>query len=302
MLVAAAGAGLVSAAVFGDVLGSDADTVTGQVAGDVEVLLAAGDIAECPTNGDEATAKVVEGFPDATVATLGDNAYPDGSETDFQQCYEPSWGKFRERTRPATGNHDFHTKDAAGFSDYFGEAGGKFDQYYYSYDLGDWHIVVLNSDCWRVDGCELQDPQILWLRSELQSAPLCTLAYMHRPPFSSGRYGEPKDTERVRPIWQALYEEGVDVLVTGHEHSYERFTPMNADGEPDDAGGVRLFVVGTGGGNLRPFRYEPLPTTEIRNDTTWGVLKLTLRADRYDWEFLPVEGGTFRDSGSWMCH
>jgi hypothetical protein len=268
-----------------------------------EILLAAGDIAECPTTGDEATAKILDRFPEATIAPLGDVAYPHGSEANFEQCFDSSWGRHKDRMRPATGNHEFATKDAAGFYDYFGTAGGEFDKYYYSYDVGAWHVVVLNSDCWRVDGCELDDPQVQWLRADLRgSSRVCTLAYMHRPPFSSGRYGEPEDTQRVRPIWQTLYEEGVDVLLTGHEHSYERFTPMNAEGEPDDEGGVRLFVVGTGGGNLRNFKYDPLPTTEIRNDDTWGVLKLMLEADGYEWEFLPVEGKTFMDSGSGTCH
>jgi len=302
VFVGAAGLGVLAAVLFGGVFDDEAAT---QVGGDgqPEVLLAAGDIAECPTNGDEATARIVERFPEATVATLGDNAYPDGSEVDFVRCFEPSWGQFRERIRPATGNHDFNTTDAAAFSEYFGEAAGEFDKYYYSYDLGAWHVVVLNSDCWRVDGCELEDPQIQWLRSDLAgSAAQCTLAYMHRPPFSSGRYGEPQDTGRVRPIWQALYEEGVDVLLTGHEHSYERFTPMNAEGDPDNERGVRLFVVGTGGGNLRKFKYEPLPTTESRNDETWGVLKLALHSNGYEWEFLPVAGKTFEDAGSWTCH
>jgi len=300
-LAVTAGVGVLVAAVFGDPFGSD-----GQVGGDgaePEVLLAAGDIAECPTSGDEATAEIVERFPDATVAALGDNAYPVGSVRDYRDCFDPSWGRFRDRIRPATGNHEFSTKDAGGYYQYFGDAGGPFDRYHYSYDLGAWHVVVLNTDCWRVGGCELDSPQIEWLRDDLARNPRrCTLAYMHRPPFSSGRYGEPKDTTRVRPLWQTLYEENVDVLLAAHEHSYERFAPMNTRGEPDDERGVRLFVVGTGGGNLREFAFGPLPTTEVRNAQTWGVLKLTLHSDGYEWEFLPVEGETFTDSGSGSCH
>jgi acid phosphatase type 7 len=300
VLAVAGGLGLLTAAVFGNVFGSG-ETVT--QTGQPEVLLAAGDIAECPTNGDEATAEILGRFPAATIATLGDNVYDHGTEAEFEQCFAPSWGRYKERIRPATGNHDFATENAAGYYAYFGDAGGPFDQYYYSYDLGEWHIVVLNSDCWRVDGCELGDPQIEWLREELAgSGAACTLAYMHRPPFSSGRYGTPKNTKNARPIWQTLYEEGADILLTGHEHSYERFAPMNAEGEADLERGVRLFVVGTGGGNLRKFKFEPLPTTEARDDTTWGVLKLTLHSDRYEWEFIPVAGKTFRDSGSGTCH
>jgi acid phosphatase type 7 len=269
--------------------------------GPVSVLLAAGDIAECDFQGDEATARILAEYPDATIAALGDLAYQEGTHAQFVDCYGPSWGRFKDRTRPATGNHDHSTKDARGYWEYFGTRGGPFDRYYYSYDLGAWHIVVLNSDCWRVDGCEVTDPQIQWLRQDLNQSPaLCTLAYWHRPPFSSGRYGDPKNTERVRPLWDAVYEEGVDLVLTAHEHSYERFAPMNGEGERDD-NGMRLIVAGTGGGNLREFANEPLPTTERRNGDTWGVLKLNLRPTGYDWEFLPVQGRTFTDSGSGSC-
>jgi Calcineurin-like phosphoesterase len=280
--------------------GGDDDS---QAEGGTVVLLAAGDIAECDHEGDEATARIVTEYPEAAIATLGDNAYPDGSSEDFQECYDPTWGQFKDRTRPAAGNHDHETKDAQGYWDYFGDRGGPFDKYYYSYDLGSWHVVVLNSDCWRVDGCESDDPQAEWLRSDLERhESFCTLALWHRPPFSSGRYGDSKDTGRVRPLWRILNDEGADVLLTGHEHSYERFAPMDADGKRDDARGVRLFVVGTGGGNLRRFENDPLATTEARQDHTWGVLKLDLKPRGYTWEFLPVEGSTFSDSGTGTCH
>jgi 3',5'-cyclic AMP phosphodiesterase CpdA len=266
-------------------------------------LLAAGDIAECDHQGDEATARILADYPSATIATLGDNAYDKGTAQEFENCYGPSWGKFRDRTKPATGNHDLSTKNAQGYWEYFGDRGGPYDEYFYSYDIGVWRVVVLNSDCWRVGGCDLDDLQARWLRDELrQRGRRCTLAYWHRPPFSSGRYGEPKETGRVLPLWQILYEEGVDLLLTAHEHSYERFTPMDAAGKQDDVNGVRLIVVGTGGGNLRPFENPPLPTTVVRNDDTWGVLKLTLSAGKYKWNFLPVQGSTFTDSGSGTCH
>jgi acid phosphatase type 7 len=288
-----------AAAGFAFMSGGDDDT---EVGSPVQVLLAAGDIAECDERGDEATARILAEFPNATIAALGDLAYQEGTHAQFEDCYDPSWGKFRERTRPATGNHDHSTTNAQGYWDYFGSRGGPYDKYYYSYDLGAWHVVVLNSDCWRVEGCELGDPQIQWLRDDLNQSPaLCTLAYWHRPPFSSGRYGEAKDTARVRPLWQAAYEEGVDLVLTAHEHSYERFAPMNAGGERDDGGGMRLIVAGTGGGNLREFANDPLPTTEKRNDDSWGVLKLTLKPTGYDWEFLPVQGQSFVDSGSGSC-
>lgn len=271
--------------------------------GETAVLLAAGDIAECDHQGDEATARILARYPQATIAALGDLAYQQGTTAQFEDCYDPSWGKFKDRTRPATGNHDQSTKNAQGYWDFFGSRGGPYDKYYYSYDLGSWHVVVLNSDCWRVDGCDIDDPQAEWLRLDLRRhATLCTLAYWHRPPFSSGRYGAPKETDRVRPLWRVLYEEGADVLLTGHEHSYERFAPMDAEGQRDDEGGVRLFVVGTGGGNLRRFKNDPLPTTEVRDDATWGLLKLSLKPTAYDWEFLPVAEGSFTDSGSGTCH
>lgn len=271
--------------------------------GDTAVLLAAGDIAECGSDGDESTAELLAARPDATIATLGDNAYDDGTTGEFDRCFNPSWGRYRERMRPATGNHDHNTKDAAGYAAYFGKAGGPFDRYYYSYDLGSWHVVVLNSDCWRIGGCAEDDPQARWLVDDLEANPArCTLGYWHRPPFSSGRYGDPEATDRVRPLWRILYERGVDVLLTGHEHSYERFAPMDAEGRPAGDRGLRLFVVGTGGGNLRPYENPPLATTEVRNGDTWGVLELTLRPGSYDWEFLPVEGGRFRDAGSGSCH
>jgi acid phosphatase type 7 len=265
------------------------------------VLLAAGDIAECDDTGDEATAEILAAYPDAAIATLGDNAYPRGTPTAFAECFDPSWGRHKERIRPATGNHDHSTKDAAGYFEYFGEAGGEFDKYYYSYDLGAWHVVVLNSDCWRVDGCGANDPQGRWLRNDLAASPAhCTLAYWHRPPFSSGWYGDPEDSARVLPLWEMAYDAGVDVVLAAHDHSYERLAPMNRTGERQDPG-MRLFVVGTGGGGLRGFSEDPLPTTEARNGETWGVLKLTLRDDGYDWEFLAVEGSTFTDSGSGSC-
>jgi acid phosphatase type 7 len=266
-----------------------------------EVVLAAGDIGDCATEGDEATARLLGEHPEATIAVLGDVAYPHGRTGDFERCFDPSWGRFRDRMRPATGNHDHADRNARGYAAYFGARGGPSGSYRYSYDLGAWHVVVLDSDCWRVGGCELDDPQARWMQTDLRRHPRrCTLAYWHRPPFSSGRYGDRADTERVRALWQVAVQEGVDVVLTGHEHSYERHAPMNADGTRD-AAGTRLFIVGTGGGNLRPYRNPPLPTTEVRNDDTWGVLRLDLRPDGYDWRFLPVQGRTFTDRGSGTC-
>jgi Calcineurin-like phosphoesterase len=265
------------------------------------VLLAAGDIGDCATQGDEATAGLLAEHPEATIAVLGDAAYPHGTAGDFERCFAPSWGRFRDRMRPATGNHEHATPKARGYARYFGTRGGPPGSYRYSYELGAWHVVVLDSDCWRVGGCDLDDAQARWMRVDLRShRRRCTMAYWHRPPFSSGRYGDPAATERVRALWQVAVREGVDVVLTAHEHSYERHAPMDADGARDP-GGTRLFIVGTGGGNLRPYRDPPLPTTEVRNDDTWGLLRLELRPDGYDWRFIPVEGRTFTDRGSGTC-
>jgi hypothetical protein len=266
------------------------------------VMLAAGDIAECDHQGDEATARLLDAYPNATIAALGDLAYPHGRDQDFGDCFNSSWGRFKDRMRPTTGNHDNATKDAGGYADYFGSQGGPFDRYYYSYDLGAWHVAVLNSDCWRVDGCAAADPQAAWLRNDLRKhRDQCTMAYWHRPPFSSGRYGDPENTRRIKPLWHVAVDEGVDLILTAHEHSYERFVPMDREGRRDDQG-TQLFIVGTGGGNLRKYRRPPLPTTAVRNDDTWGLLRLALSRDGYDWKFLPVAGRSFTDAGSGACH
>ena len=221
------------------------------------MLLAAGDIGDCATQGDEATAGLLAEHPEATIAVLGDVAYPHGTAEDFERCFAPSWGRFRDRMRPATGNHEHATPKARGYARYFGARGGPPGSYRYSYELGAWHVVVLDSDCWRVGGCDLDDPQARWMRADLRShRRRCTMAYWHRPPFSSGRYGDPADTERVRALWQVAVREGVDVVLTAHEHSYERHAPMDADGARDP-GGTRLFIVGTGGGNLRRVPRSP---------------------------------------------
>ena len=267
------------------------------------VLLAAGDIGDCEQPGDERTAELLAQYPEATIAALGDMAYQHGSASDYDRCYHPTWGRFKDRTRPTPGNHDYGTQHAAGYFEYFGAAAANPDEGWYSYDVGTWHAVSLNSECRRVGGCDATDPQAVWLVNDLRSnSETCQLAYFHRPPFSSGRYGrESRNTLRMRVLWRLLYEQGVDVVLVGHEHSYERFMPMGPDGSPDPDG-TRLFVVGTGGGNLRAYDGPPLPTTEVRNSNTWGVLKLTLLPNGYEWEFLGAPGGGgFTDSGTGSC-
>ena len=263
------------------------------------ILVGAGDIADCKDlSGAEATAKLLDQLP-GTVMAVGDLAYPDGSKENFT-CYDKTWGRVKSRTRPAPGNHEFHAAGATPYFDYFGAAAGDPKTGYYSYELGTWHIIVLNSECQDVGGCEAGSPQEKWLRADLAAHPAaCTLAYWHKPLFSSGSAHGNDLT--VKPLFQALYEANADVVVTGHDHDYERFAPQTPDGAADPARGIREFVVGTGGKNHRPF-VSPKPNSELRDATAFGVLKLTLKPGGYDWQFIPEAGKSFTDSGSEKCH
>ncbi len=265
------------------------------VTGSTALLVGAGDIAVCGQNGDELTANLLDGIP-GIVFTAGDNAYESGTPDEFTNCYQPSWGRHKARTRPAVGNHEYTTPGATGYFGYFGAAAGDPAKGYYSYDLGDWHVVVINNYL----NMNAGSPQEQWLRADLAaSTKQCTAAIWHEPLFSSGSIhgGNPFS----RPIWQALYDWGAEVVLVGHEHSYERFAPMRADGTPDAALGLREFVVGTGGGSLDPFG-TPTPNSEVRNNTAWGVLELTLATGGYSWQFVPEPGKTFTDAGSGACH
>ncbi len=258
------------------------------------VFAGAGDIAECPRTSQEATAKLLDAIS-GTVYTLGDNAYPDGSTTDYTNCYDPSWGRHKARTRPSAGNHEYNTAGAAGYFTYFGAAAGDPSKGYYSYDLGDWHIVVVNSSNGEPIAGSAQEQ---WLRADLAANPkTCTLAYWHHPLFSSG----PKADTLMRAAWQALYDYNADLVVNGHEHFYERFAPQTPGGTANATNGIREFIVGTGGNGFDLFG-TTAANSEVRNNTTYGVLKLTLWATSYDWEFVPVAGGTFSDKGSGVCH
>ena len=261
-------------------------------------LLAAGDIAACASGGDEATAKLLASNS-GTIAALGDLAYPSGTTADFG-CYNASWGKYKSRTKPAVGNHEYLTSRAAPYFDYFGSAAGPRGKGYYSDSVGAWHIVVLNSNCSPAGGCKLGSPQERWLRADLAGTTAkCTLAYWHHPLFSSGQHG---DDVAMRPIWDDLYNAHAEIVLVGHDHDYERFAPQTASGAPDP-NGVREFVVGTGGKNHDRFKTAvPAPNSEIRNDDTFGLLKLTLHPDGYNWLFLPEAGKTFSDAGSGVCH
>jgi len=263
------------------------------------ILVGAGDIADCADlSGAEATAKLLEAIP-GQVFTAGDNAYPAGTKEQFDQCYDKTWGRVKSRTRPSVGNHEFHSGGATPYFDYFGSAAGDPSNGYYSYELGYWHIVVLNSECAEVGGCGTGSRQEKWLRADLASHPAaCTLAYWHKPLFSSG--GKHGNDPEMKSFWQDLYAVKAAIVINGHDHDYERFAPQNPDGKLEAARGVREIVAGTGGKNHRPFG-KPLATSEVRNADTFGVLKLTLRPKSYEWEFLPEAGKTFHDSGSGLC-
>jgi acid phosphatase type 7 len=262
------------------------------------ILVGAGDIADCiDLSGAEATAKLLEQIP-GTVMAVGDLAYPDGSKKNFT-CYEKTWGRVKARTRPAPGNHEFHAAGAMPYFDYFGAAAGPRDGYY-SYELGTWHILALNSECKDIGGCDAGSREVRWLRADLAAHPAaCTLAYFHKPLFSSGS-AHGNDPE-MKPLWQALYDANAEVVINGHDHNYERFAPQNPDGGSDPARGIREFVVGTGGKSHRPMALLK-PNSESQNADTFGVLKLTLRAGAYDWEFIPEAGKYFTDSGTAKCH
>ncbi len=262
------------------------------------VLVGAGDIASCKEEGDEQTAALLDTIP-GTVFTLGDNVYPSGSPKQFAKCYEPTWGRHRARTRPVPGNHDYRTSGAAGYFGYFGAAAGDPTTGNYSYDLGTWHVIVLNSNCSDIGGCGPGSRQEKWLRADLAAHPApCTAAMWHHPRYSTADHGDDTD---MRYLWKVLYEAGVEVALSGHDHTYERFLPQDADGRPDPVRGIRQFVVGTGGREL--YKFDKInPDSEVRNNKTFGVLKLTLHPGSYDWEFVPVAGGTFTDKGTTACH
>jgi hypothetical protein len=256
----------------------------------------AGDIAECGSSGDDATAALLDEIP-GTVFTAGDNAYENGTTVDFAQCYGPSWGRHKARTRPAPGNHEYQTAGASGYFAYYGPSAGPMGKGYYSYDLGEWHIISLNSNIPMNAG----SPQEAWLRADLAaSGKPCTLAYWHHPRFTSGvMYGNSRSTE---PLWRALYDAGAEIVISAHEHNYERFAPQTPTGAADPAAGIREFIVGTGGAGLYDDQHTPAPNSEVFEGTTYGVLKLTLSPGAYAWEFVPVAGESFTDSGSGTCH
>jgi acid phosphatase type 7 len=257
-------------------------------------LVVAGDIAGCWWRWDDATGRLLDQIDGAVIA-LGDLAYQQGALSQFTACYGPNWGRHRARTHPVIGNHDARTERGAAYYRYFGAAAGPAGKGWYSWDLQGWHLVALNS--------ELRDPalereQLRWLEADLRAHPTrCALAYVHRPPFSSGQHG---NSARMATVLRILYRHGVDVILSGHDHDYERFAPQDTLARPDPARGIVQFVVGTGGAPL----YRPgivRPNSRAFNSRVHGVLAMRLREDGYDWEFVPIRRRVFEDRGTERC-
>ncbi len=289
------------------------------VGDDTVAIAAAGDIACDPDarlfNGGvgtthschmKATSDLLLDMAPAAVLTLGDNQYESASYENFMASFDRSWGRLKNKLYPAIGNHEGESADAGeGYCEYFGAIancnadGSQAGSAYYSFEVGRWHLVVLNSNCSAAGGCDVGSPQYQWLVADLAAHPSkCTLAYWHHPRVSSGDHG---NHTRMADIFSALYNAGVELVLSGHDHDYERFAPQNPDLGADPKKGVRQFVVGTGGKNLYTFNSEE-PNSEVMNSQTFGVLKLTLHPESYDWEFVPEAGKTFTDKGKGLCH
>jgi len=269
------------------------------------VLVGAGDIAGCSSlAGAAATAKLIEQIP-GTVFAAGDLAYDRGTVEEFSKCYDTTWGKFKDRTRPTPGNHEYNSPGGLAYFAYWGERAGPWGKGYYSYDLGKWHVVALNTNCDApgVGGCGAGSEQEKWLKKDLQEhAKSCIVAYGHHALFSSGLFKRHAVHAELRELWRDLYAAHADLMLVGHEHSYERFAPQDPDGHPDPKNGIREIVVGTGGRSHDPLGLAT-PNSEQRNSDTFGVLKLTLSPERYVWEFIPVNGEEgYHDSGEGSCH
>lgn len=274
-----------------------------------KVVMVAGDIVCDPALDhppelcqDAATAALIGAASPDSVITTGDNQYEDGAIAKYRDAYDKTWGRFKAITHPVAGNHEYNTPGGAGFHEYFGAAAGEPGKSYYSTRIGAWQVIVLNSNCAAVGGCQAGSPQETWLRAELAKGPgaACTLAVWHHPRFSTGVLHN--DNAGMQPFWEALYAAGADLVLAGHEHNYERFAPQDPSGAADPAKGIVEIVVGSGGKNHYPFKDDPRPNSVVRNAEAFGVLKLTLRADGYDYEFVPVAGQTFTDKGTGTCH
>jgi hypothetical protein len=268
-------------------------------------LVGAGDIAGCGAAlaGAEATAKLIEKIPGEVFAS-GDLAYEHGNAAEFHDCYGKTWGRFKDRTHPTLGNHEYGVPGAADYFRYWGAQAGPVGKGYYSFDLGVWHIIALNSNCDApgLGGCGAGSPEETWLRKDLsEHKGACIVAYGHHALFSSGIFRKHAVHPELKQIVNDLYAAHADLLLVGHEHSYERFAPQDPDGKVDPEHGIREIVVGTGGRSHDPLGFAA-DNSEVRNIDTFGVLKVTLMPRGYTWEFIPVEGQTFTDSGSGVCH
>ena len=261
-------------------------------------LVGAGDIGRCDDRSDTKTARLLGRIP-GTVFTLGDHAYPDGTRGQLRNCYDPTWGKYKKRTRPSVGNHDYHTAGAKPYFNYFRWRAGR-PRGYYSYDRGSWHIVALNSNCKEFGRCDWRSAQGRWLRRDLaHHRAKCTLAYFHHPLYASGR-GE--DSPQVKPFWHILYNHHADVILNGDAHRYERFARITPSGERSSARGIRQFIVGTGGARGEPQHGPDEPRVQAKKIGAPGVLKLELGSGFYHWKFVPVAGRNYTDSGRARCH
>lgn len=261
--------------------------------GDDPVLVGAGDISSCYSTGDQATAELLENI-DGQIFSTGDSNQSSGSYTEYMNCFDKTWGKFKDRIRPVPGNHDY----TEGFFKYWGDKVPK-PEAYYTYELGDWQVIALNSMlCSQMGGCQKEEA---WLRNVLAtSTKQCTIAYWHYPYFTSGPNYSP--SYELKGFVDALYQAGAEIIMSGHNHVYERFAPQNPNFKSDPEFGIRQFVVGTGGASHYHFGYYTKPSSEAWNDDTFGVLKLTLKSGSYDWEFIPEAGETFTDKGTGTCH
>lgn len=267
-------------------------------------VYAAGDIAECRKHKPEYSvaaktaaliARALNADSQAHVLALGDLTYPIGVAQEYNDCYEPTWGRFKERTYPAPGNHEYYTPEAIGYYGYFGEAAGPGRRGYYSVEIGSWHVVSLNSNLKPAQ----RQAQLDWLKKDLeQYKGRCTLAFWHHPLYSSGGHG---NNAWMADAWKLLMDHGADLVLSGHDHDYERFAPQDEKGNRDEGRGMREFVVGTGGAHLTPMRFRK-PNSETSGNSAHGVLKLTLKEAGYEWEFLPVEAGGLTDRGAALCH
>jgi hypothetical protein len=264
------------------------------------VLVAAGNIATCSGAEDAMTAALLDSQP-GWIAILGDNAFPDGTLQNYTECYGPTWGRHLDRTFAVLGNHEYQTGSASGAFDYLGDRAGPRDLGYYSLDLGDWHVIVLN-DNQPYQSIAPGSPQDQWLANDLASTTrVCTMALFHAPRFLSSNTAGFIERGGHRPLWERLYAAGVDVVLNAQQHHYERMAPLAPDGSRDDARGIRQFNVGTGGESVALPTVAIHPQSEVRA-AEFGVLKLNLSAGGYAWEFIPAPGSAFSDSGIATCH